>query len=92
MKKSVVYTILSLAIVAAVCSALYTSTARAGSKANTRAGTYVIRWDFDKDTTTDLQNFGSLLKSGELILDGPVLPAALAGQANPVALGTGHGF
>ncbi|MCC6152529.1 MAG: hypothetical protein IT367_02155 [Candidatus Hydrogenedentes bacterium] len=61
------------------------------SKANTRAGVYVIRWDFDKNGSTDLQTFASLLKSGELLMDGPLLPASHAGQGTPRQLGDGRG-
>ncbi|MCC6795632.1 MAG: hypothetical protein IT366_10990 [Candidatus Hydrogenedentes bacterium] len=64
---------------------------RAKGKANTRAGVYVIRWDFDKDGSTDLQSFASLLKSGELQMDGPLLPASHAGQGTPRQLGDGRG-
>ncbi len=64
---------------------------RAKSKANTRAGVYAIRWDFDKDGTPDLQTFASLLKSGELVMSGPLLPTSHAGQGTPRHLANGHG-
>ena len=63
----------------------------AKEKASTHAGVYVIRWDFDKNGSTDLQTFASLLKSGELHMDGPLLPASHAGQGTPRQLGDGRG-
>ncbi len=81
-----IYKVFSVTAVACLVAGLLmigNTGARAKSKANTRAGVYVIRWDFDKDGNTDLQTFASLLKSGELLIDGPLLPASHAGQDTP---------
>ena len=85
---SVIAVALILGVVVLINNA---SSAHAKAKANTRAGVYVIRWDFDKNGSTDLQTFASLLKSGELHMDGPLLPASHAGQGTPRQLGDGRG-